>query len=495
MHLLFKKNEFLVYVFGIITLAGLYIISLYSYLLYHSFIEIFSIIIAAGIFMVTWNTRKHLDNSYLLFIGIAYIFVAFLDTLHTLAYKGMGVFPGYGSNLATQLWIFARYIESFSLLLAVFFINKRLRVGYVFLGYGIIVLFFLLSVFYWNIFPVCFVEGTGLTLFKIISEYIISGILLVSILFLIKERKQFGKSVFRLVIASIIITIFSELAFTLYTDVYGLFNLIGHIFKVISFYLIYKAIIETGLVRPSDLLFRKLKKSEESLKAKSEMLEKVNEELKSFSYSVSHDLRAPLRSIDGFSQALSEDYSDKLDEQGKDFIRRIRSSAQNMGRLINDLLTLSRIARKEAKYQEVDLSKLASEIADELITLHPERKVEFKITPKLSATADIGLAKIALKNLIDNAFKFTGKKEEALIEFGIKDSNGKKVYYVKDNGIGIDMEYSKKIFAPFQRLHSESEFEGTGIGLATVLRIINLHNGTIWVESEKGKGATFYFTL
>lgn len=490
-----KYNKYLIIVSGIVILVGLYAISLYSYLLYHSFIEIFSIIVAAGIFMVAWNSRKFLDNNYLLFIGIAYMFIAFLDLIHTLAYKGMGVFPGFGSNLATQLWIFPRYVESLSLLIAVFFINRKLRSNYLFLGYGIIIVVFLLSVFYWKIFPDCFIEGSGLTPFKIISEYIISLILLITIFLLIRRRKDFNKTVFRLIIAAIAITIFEEMAFTLYSDVYGVSNLIGHYLKLVSFYLIYKAIIETGLVKPFNLLFRKLKKSEEALREKSNRLELVNKELESFAYSVSHDLRAPLRSIDGFSQALKEDYNDKLDDEGKDFINRIRSSTQRMGKLIDDLLILSRITRKEVKYENVDLSNLANEIAKDLKAIDPERDVKFTIAPQLTASADTGLMRIVLNNLLDNAFKFTGRRKKALIELGITNIDGKKTYFVKDNGVGLDMAYVQTIFAPFQRLHSAAEFEGTGIGLATVQRIISLHNGDIRAEGKKGAGATFYFTI
>ena len=267
--------------------------------------------------MIAWNSRKFLDNNYLLFIGIAYIFIALLDLIHTLAYTGMGVFPGYGTNLTAQLWIFTRYIESISLVVAIFFIDRKLKHNFIFLGYSLVLIIFFLSLFYWNIFPDAFIEGVGLTSFKVISEYIISSILLVSILLLFRKRAEFNKTVFKLIVASLIITIFAEMAFTLYKDAYGLFNQIGHYFKIVSFYLIYKAIIETGLVKPFDLLFRKLKKSEQALKEKSTRLEFVNKELGSFAYSVSHDLRAPLRSIDGFSRILLEDYKYKLlDEQG-----------------------------------------------------------------------------------------------------------------------------------------------------------------------------------
>ena len=257
------KKTFGYLFFGLLILAGLYVSSLYNYLLFHSLAEIFSIVIAFGIFAIAWNARPFLDNNYLLFIGIAYLFIGGLDLLHTLSCKGMAIFGGFGSNLPTQLWIAARYMESLSLLIAPLLFHRRLKTNLVFLGYSVAVSLILLSTFYWKNFPVCFVEGAGLTPFKKISEYIICLILLASIGFLLKNRKEFERKVLQWVIWSIVVTIASELAFTFYVHVYGLSNLIGHYLKILSFYLMYKAIIETGLAKPYDLLFRNVKQSEE----------------------------------------------------------------------------------------------------------------------------------------------------------------------------------------------------------------------------------------
>jgi len=224
-------------------------------------------------------------------------------------------------------------------------------------------------------------------------------------------------------------------------------------------------------------------------------LEIVNKELEAFSYSVSHDLRAPLRSIDGFSQALVEDYPDKLDEQGKDYLQRIRSNTQRMGELIDDLLKLSRVTRSEMKLETVNLSALAQSIAAEAQKTQPERRVEFVITPGLNASGDANLLRLVLENLLGNAWKFTGKHSLARIEFGSTQVDGKQVFFVRDNGAGFDMTYADKLFVPFQRLHSASEFTGIGIGLATVQRIVHRHGGRVWAEGEMEKGATFYFTL
>lgn len=263
----------------VLVLSGLYLTSLYSYLLFHSLSEIFSIVVACGIFMIAWNSRQFLDNNYLLFIGIAYLFVGGVDLLHTLAYKGMGVFQGYGANLATQLWISARYIESFSLLIAPLVLGRKLKSSFVLIGYFFLVVILLVSIFHWRIFPDCFLEGIGLTPFKKISEYIICLILLISVALLVSKQKEFDRVVLKLLVASIFLTIIAELAFTFYISVYGISNLLGHFCKIISFYLIYKAIIETGLTKPYGLLFRNLKQSEEALRGKEAALRESHFEL------------------------------------------------------------------------------------------------------------------------------------------------------------------------------------------------------------------------
>ncbi|MCB0037918.1 MAG: PAS domain S-box protein [Anaerolineales bacterium] len=222
----------------------------------------------------------------------------------------------------------------------------------------------------------------------------------------------------------------------------------------------------------------------------------VNKELEAFSYSVSHDLRAPLRAVDGFSLALLEDYDDLLDEMGRDFLWRIRKESQRMGQLIDDLIDLSRYSRTEIKVQMVNLSTIVHTIAAELKENEPERKAEFIIQNDLMASVDESLIRAALQNLLSNAWKFTAKKPATLIEFGRQEQeNGAAVFFVRDNGAGFDMAYANKLFGAFQRLHTTAEFEGTGIGLATVQRIIHRHGGSVWAESELGQGATFYFTL
>ncbi len=218
-------------------------------------------------------------------------------------------------------------------------------------------------------------------------------------------------------------------------------------------------------------------------------------ESETFSYSVSHDLRAPLRSIDGFSQALEEDYADKIDETGKDMLRRVRLAAARMEQLIDDLLKLSRVSRASILPDKVDLSAMAHEIVQMLKESDTQRKVEVEIEPQLSEECDPHLMNVVLTNLLENAWKYTRMQPHARIGFGQERQNGKATYFVRDNGIGFDMRYADKLFKPFQRLHSIKDFPGTGIGLATAAKIIHLHGGHIAVQSEIGKGTTFSFAI
>lgn len=247
-------------------------------------------------------------------------------------------------------------------------------------------------------------------------------------------------------------------------------------------------------------------KAEEELRAHQNQLERtveertselraLNRELEAFSYSVAHDLRDPLIRMEGFSDILIREYRDSLSEEAKDLLDRIQKSARKMNGIINDLLRLSKIVRQELSIVKVDLSRMVDDIARELSAKEPERNVEFIIKPGVELRSDYDLLKIAMENLIGNAWKFTSRVASARIDFGIIEIEGKKTYYLRDNGIGFDSEQSAVIFTPFQRLHSDREFPGTGIGLATASRIVKKLGGEIWAEGEPGKGATFYFRL
>jgi light-regulated signal transduction histidine kinase (bacteriophytochrome) len=224
-------------------------------------------------------------------------------------------------------------------------------------------------------------------------------------------------------------------------------------------------------------------------------LETVNKELEAFSYSVSHDLRAPLRTIDGFTHALLEDYDQHLPEEGQNFLTRIRTATRRMAELIDALLSLAGVTRKSLERVSVDLGALATKIFAELQSQQPDRHVSCSISEDLIVNGDRQLLQIALENLIGNAWKFTAKWEDAHIEVGIQEDIGEQIYFIRDNGAGFNMDYKDRLFGAFQRLHSMAEYPGTGIGLATVQRIIHRHGGRIWAESTIGQGTTFYFTI
>jgi PAS domain S-box-containing protein len=953
---------------GTIAVLGLYFSSLYSYLLFHNLIEIITISIAFSLFILTWNTRKYLASNYLRLLGIGYVFIAVIDLLHTLAFKGMNIFPPYGANLPTQLWIAARYFQATTLIAAALLVERKVTNQVIFIGYTGVLLMIMAIIFSGN-FPDCFIEGKGLTSFKINSEYVITILLLFSFFLLYRKRKHFSDKVFILIAASIICTVVSEMSFTAYISVYGFANMVGHFAKLAAFLFIYSAILVTGLRDPFELIFRELNQAEEELRTTNEtldekvrertaaldeslsvrkraeeelqrlnrelqaisncnqvliraddeqallnnicriiseeagyrlvwvgyaehddsktvrpvawagfdngyvananlswsasterghgpggesirsgkivyiqdfttdermspwrenalqrgyrsvismplkdenanvfgilliysteinaftpdelrlldelagdlaygitvirtrneskkaeekaillasivessedaiisksldgtilswnngaekiygyteneiigksisillspehpddiqqILEKIkkgehiehyetmrrrkdgkdihvaltvspirdtegrvvaastigsditgrkeaeealrtaslysrslieasldplvtisadgkitdvnlatelvtgvsrerliysdfsdyftdpekaragyqqvlsqglvrdypltirhtsgkttdvlynaavyksesgelqgvfaaarditkskqaeeeirklnqeleqrvldrttqleasNKELEAFAYSISHDLRAPLRHIDGFIELLKMEIAASLDEQEQHYMMAISDSAKRMGSLIDDLLSFSRMGRSEISKRQVDLNKLIQDVIQEFEPEAEGRTILWQISALPAITGDKAMLRIVLVNLIANALKFTRTREQAEIEIGFsQDKDTGTVIFVRDNGVGFDQNYAGKLFGVFQRLHRADEFEGTGIGLANVRRIIARHGGRTWAEGEIGKGATFYFTI
>jgi two-component system sensor histidine kinase/response regulator len=252
------------------------------------------------------------------------------------------------------------------------------------------------------------------------------------------------------------------------------------------------------LRRQAQLLQASEQEARDLAEARAELvrdLEHKNRELESFSYAVSHDLRAPLRRIESFSRAVQESQGDRLDDAGRHYLDRVREASQQMSRLIDDVLYLARVTRADMREHEVDLSGLVTLLLDRMREAEPERQVEVKVRPGVTVAADGQLLRIAVTNLLENAWKFTAKTQAARIEFGVTNAGGQPTYFVRDNGAGFDMAYASRLFGPFQRLHRASEFPGTGIGLATVQRIIHRHGGRVWAEGMLGQGATFQFTI
>jgi len=278
---------------------------------------------------------------------------------------------------------------------------------------------------------------------------------------------------------------------------FGVATVLDLLFMILAFHLLGKEVTARDQIAAQAEEIRGLAADlEKRVQERTHDLETANQELEAFSYSVSHDLRAPLRTIDGFSLALYEDFGDKLNDEGRDYIHRVRNGVQRMGQLIDALLQLSRVTRTDLVRETTDLAALARSIATDLKASDPDRNVRFEIpgTPVL-AQADPRLLRVALENLLGNAFKFTAKTPNAVIRFDTYPGDGENVYFVRDNGAGFDMQYVDRLFNAFQRLHGDRDFKGSGIGLATTLRIVRRHQGRIWAEGKEGQGATFYFTL
>jgi len=608
-----QENNTWFWIVPVIMIALLLSANMKSFLLFHVLAEFFAIIVAILLSVVAWQTFTFTRNNFLMFLGCGYLWIASLDMVHALTYKGMNIYPMIDVNVTVQFWVATRYFEALLLLIApLFLVHRFSRISansfFAFIAVSIYLLVMQ------GKFPETFIEGQGLTTFKVVSEYIIIGLLGIAIIHLWCKRELLDKSMLRLMVASIILTIFAEIAFTFYVNLYGLSNQIGHIFKFLSFWLIFVAIIRTTLQKPFHVMARgastydavpdaivlidkqgKIRQAnrqalklatlkeaeilgqdchviyhpnnikqedceicrqisnvksldsielycenkqlwydyslslvnkgsedagmvhvirdisqrkkverelsqyrnhlEQQVALRTRNLELANKELETFSYSVSHDLRAPLRSIEGFAEIILEDNASQLDESGKEHLNRLKSNTNKMKNLIDALLNLSRINQKQFNKKSLNLSMLAENELKSLADQFPNRDVDISIKEGMVDEGDEGLVAIMLSNLLGNAWKYTSKTPRAKIEFGNFVKDDKLVYFIRDNGAGFNMQYSKKLFGAFQRLHNNSEFPGTGIGLATVQRIVHRHGGEIWAESEVDAGATFYFTL
>lgn len=499
---------------GLLSLVALYLTSLHSYLLFHSIIELFTIIVAAGIFVIAWNTRGYINNNYLLFLGIASVFVAMLDLLHTLSYEGMSVFSDRTANLATQLWIAGRYLQSLSYLIAPFFLGRRLRLHYQIGAYILITGLLILSIFYWKSFPVAYVEGVGLSAFKKVSEYLISLFFLSSIGALLWKRQDFDPSVLRLLIFSLSLTICSEIAFTSYVSVYGGANMVGHFLRLIAYYLLYKAIIETGLVKPFAILFRDLSltqdqlreyatkleiqnedliRSEHQLREDADILKIRNEELDAYAHTVAHNLKNPLAVIIAAADVINE-VANLTRKELKEFLLQIKTTAFEMDNIIDNLLLLSEVRKVESPIEPVDMGKVVEHVRDRLTYLIKECRGKL-IFPKSWPTS-LGYGpwtEEVWTNYISNALKYAGPSP--CIELGATlQPDGMIRFWTRDHGPGLPPEARSCLFTPFTQLRKANKV-GHGLGLSIVLRIVEKLNGQVGVESEVGKGSLFYFNL
>ncbi len=473
-----------------IILIGLIISSFFNYLLFHSFAELFSVTIAFAIFLITWHSRNKIDSMFLLVFGISSLFIGFVDLIHTLAYKGMGVFPGYDANLPTQLWIAARYLQAFSIFFASLIKNKKINLKYLILSY-IITCAFLIALIFTGNFPDCFIEGSGLTSFKIISEYIIDLIFLVSILLIYKNRKEFDKTIITLIIFSIVCTMISEFSFTFYVSVYGLSNLIGHVFKIIAFYLIYKAVIQFGLKNPINLLFRKLKESEENYR-------EAYNRASFFKDLFTHDISNIFQNI-ASSLELSKMYQkDGNDQASRKFLPVLEEQIVRGKRLILNVRKLSEISDAEISLKTLSIKREIKRSVEFIKNSFQEREVFIEYNSDLDeiwVNANELISEV-FENILINAIKYNNN---AVVEICIETSRVENFFKLefKDNGIGVEDSRKELIFK--KGFQESKGGKGMGIGLYFITKILNLYNGKIKIEDRvKGdysKGSNFVVLL
>jgi signal transduction histidine kinase len=517
---------------AVVSLAGLYLLSRVNYLLFHSSVEVFTIVITFAIFAIAWNSRRMMDSNYLLFIGIACLFVGVVDLLHTLAYKGMGVFPEVGANLATQLWLATRYLLSFSFLAAALFANRKLRPSLVIAGYAVVIALLFGSIFYWENFPTAFTDGVGLTPFKVASEYVISLILLFSIGLLIRKRDEFSGNVVKLMASAMAVAIAAEMSFTLYTDVYGIANMIGHLLTVVSFYLIYKALIETGLTKPYDLLFRNLKqnetaltrhaaeltvvnnrleqevadrkKAEEALRQNEEHLEDLVEEktkllkdsermaaIGQTAGMVGHDIRNPLQSIIGEVYLVNSELATLPDSKEKTNIKESLDMIEQNTEYINKIvLDLQDFAKPLSPCdEETNIEQIIQELLKKNgIPKNIQTKAHIENDAR-TVRADSAYMKRILGNLVSNAVQAMPDGGKLTVQ-AHRERNA-VVITVKDTGIGIPEDAKDKLYTPLFTTKSK----GQGFGLAVVKRLTEALGGTVTFESQENKGTTFTIRL
>ena len=467
-------------------------------------LEIARIVICAGIFIVWWIPRKFTKDLQGLIISATFLALAILATFRLMTnLNNPMITNAETSNEALSLRVIARW----TIVLSMLFVSylhpgrkvKETTSKVVVAASGLFaVLAGLFVVTLWNRFPLFNVHGTGSIEFANILDYMAMA----SFFYVAYRNGRLSierKDPFLFILAiAMSIAILTEFSFTLVNTENDLLKLIGNILANGSYVLIFFAVVRKSLINPYEQLSNKEKRLQSAnarLQATTAELTASNAELKAFSYSVAHDLRNPLHSIMGCSEVLALDCGTKLDDDGKRALESIGRSAERMSQVIDDLLALSKITQRELHREAVDLSEIVRKFCEELKTSAPHRAVEFAIQPGLIANADAGLMRIIFENLIRNAWKFTSTQAHTRIEFGSTNENGSTTYFVRDNGVGFDMMYADRLFKPFVRLHSDSEFKGTGIGLATVKRIVDKHGGEVWAEGEKNKGATVYFRI
>ena len=472
---------------------GIYM-GLKHFLIFHTSIELFSVIIAFSVLIIASNSFSELESRFLLLLGIAYGFVGGFDFLHTLAYKGLGVFPGNTSNLATQLWLIARYLESISLFIACISLGKKLNTQIINFTYGVVSVFLLLLVFYFKTFPVSFIEGVGLTLFKKISEFVIISIILIA-LFVLKKNKEHIRTVeYKYLSAAYVTTIFGEISFTLYMDVYGLFNIIGHLFKLLSFYFIYRAITESHIRYPFEKLKLTVNRLHEEKRGRAHAeneLNKIRQDIArldrlnlvgEIAAGISHEVRNPMTTVRGYLQLWKE--RDNYEEH-TETIDLMISELDRANSIISEFLSIGSNKISPAKQQNL------TNIIDSLLPLMQADAISSDkyIDVNLEKTPDLILNENEIRqlilNLVRNGLDAIAADEKIIISTSTDENN--VVLAIKDQGKGIPPQVMEKLGTPFYT----TKKNGTGLGLSICHSVALKHQAQTKVETGP-KGTTFY---
>jgi len=486
--------------------AALYLLSRNYYLLYHSLVEFIVIVVAFTIFSIGWNARYFVSSNSLLILAVGHLALIPLQFLHVVTYSGMSILPVSDANPATQFWIAARYFEATIFIVASLMMTTRRKP---FNGYLVFCIAFMassaviLAIWPLKVFPDCFVPGSGLTTFKIASEYIICLILVCSMLMFWQHREHLDRRFLHLLLGSLGMAIAAELAFTLYQDIYGFSNFLGHLFKLCSVVFLYRALISGALRAPYSILFKDLSRAKEDLtrelvqRRQTELeLREANQELDAFVRTVSHDLRTPLTPIVGLAAYLQENIDHEQQPETLESLKTIENQGRRMVRILEDLLAFARAGHSNHETQETaTLDETLDRVLEDLGSLIIARGVIVKRSPLPRCTYPRTQIFQVFSNLLSNALKYACEESEP-IEIQGRQADARHIEIdVVDHGPGIPARERKNIFDIYYRQRCHEDISGSGIGLATVKKIVDRLNGTIQISATEGGGATFTLTL
>jgi signal transduction histidine kinase len=479
-----------------------------TYLVVHTTAEFFSIMVSLSIFGVGWFTSRQSNDRHAVFLGVAFLAIGLLDFMHLMSNAAMpAFFTPNSTNKSTQFWVAARFIQAVAVVAGAFLYGAPLRRGVTLPASMAGALLYCGAVFTAVIFipgrtPATWLPGTGLTVFKRAAEYVIVGLFAAAAVgYLLRFWRLRDRRLLNYVTA-LLLCIASELSLAFYTRVFDTWNVLGHLYKVAAFFFVYRGVFVSAVRDPYTRLAEANERIggmnvqlEQRVSERTRELEAAAREMEAFNYSVSHDLRGPLSLVRNLTAEIESRHGGLMPVAARELLGFVRTAAAEMEQLIQGLLRLFRLSRTPLERKRVDLAVIGRRLAQELCQQDPRRSVQVVIGDRLDVDGDETLMTAVLQNLFSNAWKFTAGRAAARVELGSRDIEGKNTFFVSDNGVGFDMAYAGKLFTPFERLHSAAEYPGSGIGLATVKRIIERHGGRIWAEAGPGTGAAFFFTL